>query len=307
MGSMLENDDFWDFYWEVHLREMEGLGKKEIILAVSRLIRDLAVRSDQDVRILELGCGEGQIIGALVEAHAHVKSINASHGVDYSPRAIETCRRLYPQIAFTESDFTDQKQMAGLGQFAIVMLVNVLHEVFSAGYSPELGEVATAAAKQRVEQALAVAVEHLSPGGYLALFDGLENSVDIREWVRIRFSNSQARRRFDIFASEYRPYRIFYRETGDPFVVELPYHNFTRYVTKSIFLMKPLWQTERLESYQYYNETEFRRSLARLGLTNCELRTLTVNYEKWLREVEILTEGVDFPDEHILILAQKPG
>jgi hypothetical protein len=37
------------------------------------------------------------------------------------------------------------------------------------------------------------------------------------------------------------------------------------------------------------------------------VRTLTMNYEKWLNEVEILTEGFDFPTEHILILAQKPA
>lgn len=304
---MFESDDFWDFYWEVHLQEMESLGKKEIILAVSRLIRSLAERSDQQVRLLELGCGEGQIIGTLVEAHAQVKSINDSHGVDYSRKSIEICRRIYPQIAFTECDFTDSKRMAGLGQFEIVMLVNALHEVFSASYSPELGEVNVPEGKQRVKQALAVAVEHLVPGGYLALFDGLENSTDIQEWVLIRFRHWQARRRFDLFAREYHPFRISYRETGDPFAVELTYHDFTRYVTKSIFLSKQLWQTEQLESYQYYNETEFKEALASLGLRICVLRTLTVNYEKWLSEVEIVTEGVDFPSEHILILAQKPG
>ena len=135
----------------------------------------------------------------------------------------------------------------------------------------------------------------------------MENSGDIQEWVRIRFRHWQARRRFDTFACEYRPFRISYQESDDPFVVELSYHNFTRYITKSIFLNKRLWQTERLESYQYYNETEFREALTRLGLMEFELRTLTVNYEKWLGEVEIVTEGVNFPTEHILILAQKPG
>jgi SAM-dependent methyltransferase len=184
---MPESADFWDFYWEVHLRELESLGKREIILAVSRLIRRLAAHPDQQVRILELGCGEGQIIGTLVEAHAQVKSINASHGVDYSPRSIATCRRLYPQITFTECDFTDQKRLANFGLFEIVLLVNALHEVFSACYSPELGEVDVPAAKQRVEQALAVAVDRLVPGGFLALFDGLENSTDIQQWVSIRF------------------------------------------------------------------------------------------------------------------------
>ena len=304
---MPESDEFWDFYWEVHLQEMEDLGKREAILAVSRLIRGLAVRSDQPVRILELGCGEGQIIGTLVEAHAQVRSINASRGVDYSSRSIGKCRRNYPGMSFVEGDLTDQDLIAGLGQFEIVLLVNTLHEVFSASHSSEFGEVAVLEAKQRVERALAGAVDRLAPGGYLVLFDGLETSGDIQESLCIRFRHWQARRRFDTFAREYRPFRISYRESSDPFVVELSYRDFTRYITKSIFLGKRLWQTERLESYQYFNETEFREAFARLGLVICELRTLTVNYEKWRSEVEIETGGVDFPAEHILILACKSG
>ena len=46
--------------------------------------------------------------------------------------------------------------------------------------------------------------------------------------------------------------------------------------------------------------------ISRLGLAINELHTLTVNYEKWRSEVEIVTPGVDFPTEHILILAQVP-
>jgi len=303
---MPESDEFWEVYWDMRLQGLEDLGKREAILAVSKLIRRLAERPDQPVRLLELGCGEGQIIGSLVEAHTQVRSIHASYGVDYSPRPIEKCRRAYPAMSFIDGDFTDPDLMANLGQFEIVLLVNALHEVFSASYSAEIGEVDVRQAKQRVEQALAMAVDRLRPGGYLALFDGLEPPGDIQESVHIRFLHWQARRRFDTFAREYHPFRISYRESGDPFVVELSLHDFTRYITKSIFLGKPLWQTERLESYQYFNETEFREAFARLGLAIRQLRTLTVNYEKWRSEVGIETPGVDFPAEHILILAQKP-
>ena len=303
---MPETDEWWDFYWEIRLHELEDLGKREAILAVSKLVRSLSERPGQAVRLLELGCGEGQIIGALVNAHAQVRSIDASCGVDYSLHSIEKCRSIYPGMSFIHGDFTDPRLIGGLGQFEIVLLVNALHEIFSAVYSTELGEVMVPAAKQRVSQTLAAAVECLSPGGYLALFDGLETSGDIQELLRIRFRDGQARRRFDIFAREYRPFRIAYRETGDPTCVELSQRDFTRYITKSIFLEKQLWQTERLESYQYFNEAEFLELISRLELTIRVLRTITVNYEKWQNEVDILTPGVDFPAEHILILAQKP-
>jgi hypothetical protein len=209
-------------------------------------------------------------------------------------------------MTFRQGDFTDAGLLARLGQFEIVLLVNALHEVFSAAYTLELGEVDVPVAKQRVSQALVSAAERLAPGGKLVLFDGLETPGDIQQSVQIRFQHWQARRRFDIFAREYQPFRITCQESGDPLRVELSWRDFTRYITKSIFLEKHLWPTERLESYQYFNEAEFRAAFADAGLMIRELRTLTVNYEKWCSEVEIETPDADFPQEHILIVAEKP-
>jgi SAM-dependent methyltransferase len=294
----------WDLYWELRLSALEDLGKREAILAASRLIRTLAEAPGKTARLLELGCGEGQIIGALLEAHAQAPDIQASVGVDYRRGVVETCRRRYPGVTFMEGDFTDPALLARLGQFDLLLLVNALHEVFSATFSPELGEVDVPRAKERVRQALGGAVGCLADGGWLVLFDGLEPPGDGQEMIRIRFQGWQARRRFETFAREFKPFRIQYRETGEAGCVELSQHDFARYIDKSIFLDKALWESERLESYQYFTEAEFRQALTGLGLTIHELRTLTVNYEKWQAEVEILTPGVEFPAEHILILAR---
>jgi SAM-dependent methyltransferase len=304
---MSDNPEFWDFYWETRLQKLDDLGKREAILTASQLIRQLAKDPAQPVRLLELGCGTGQIIGTLVQAHAQVRGITTSCGIDYIPQAIEQCRRAYPEMTFRQGDFTDSELLAGLGEFEIVLLVNALHEVFSAAYTPDLGEVDVPVAKQRVSQALVSAAERLTPGGKLVLFDGLETPGDIQRPLQIRFQHWQARRRFDTFAREYQPFRITYQESGNPLQVELSWRDFTRYITKSIFLEKHLWPTERLESYQYFNEAEFRAAFADAGLVIGELRTLTVNYEKWCSEVEIETPGVDFPQEHILIVAEKPA
>ena len=81
---MPESEEFWDFYWEMRLQELQNLGKREAILTASRLIRRLAEMPGQAVRLLELGCGEAQIIGALVEGHAQVRDIQRSVGIDYT-------------------------------------------------------------------------------------------------------------------------------------------------------------------------------------------------------------------------------
>ncbi len=302
---MPDSDDFWDFYWELRLLSMENLGKRAAILAASRLIRRLAAQANPSVRLLELGCGTGQIIGTLVDAHSQVCDASTSVGVDYNAQSLAQCRRDYPGLQWVEGDFTDLHLLAGLGKFDLVLLVNALHEVFSAEYSSELGEVDVPIAKQRVAQALAGAAGCLDPRGWLVLFDGLEPPGDPHQKRCIRFRNSQARDEFDLFARQYRPFRIAYREMDDPLSIELSQRDFTRYLTKSIFLGKHLWETERLESYQYFTEEEFRASFARLGLEISELLPMTVNAEKWRYRVETDPSEAGFPQEHVLILAQS--
>jgi SAM-dependent methyltransferase len=305
--SMPEKDAFWDFYWENRLLPMENLGKQSAILAASKLIRLLAQQANQPIRLLELGCGEGQVIGTLLDAHFSLCANQASVGVDYNAQSLAQCRRDYPGLRCIEGDFMNSDLLAGLGKFELVLLVNALHEVYSDSFSPELGEIDTPAAKQRVELALAGAAGCLESGGWLVLFDGLEPPGDPDKILRIRFRDYQMRNEFEDFVEQYQPLRITYREVESLLCVELSQRDFTRYITKSIFLGKRLWETERLQSYQYYTEEEYRAAFACQGLEISELRTLTMNDDKWRYRVKIDTPGIEFPDEHVLILARQVG
>lgn len=302
--TQIDSDGFWEMYWETRLQALQNLGKREAILATSRLMRQRAQTSDHPLRLLELGCGEAQIIGPLVDAHAALCDARGCTGIDYLASSIQTCRRAYPAMTFIEGDFTDAALLESLGAFDIVIAVNALHEVFSAGYSSALGEIDVPAAKHAVERALGLAAARLAPGGHLVLFDGLEPPGDPRQMVRLQFLHPQAYQWFEQFAREYHPFHITYHTVGR-YIIELPRRDFTRYIDKSIFLGKSLWKTERLESYQYFTEAEFRAAFARAGLEIHALRTLTVDDEKWRRSVEILTTGVEFPEEHIMIVASK--
>lgn len=302
---MTSDDSLWEMFWEIRLRGMETLGKREAILAASRLVR--LQWAGQPLRVLELGCGEGQIIGTLVDGHAQECARKEAVGIDTLRPSIERCRRDFPGMQFIEGDFTDETLLKMLGQFDLVLLVNALHEVFSFTYSEEQGQVDVPLAKQRVGQAFSLAVERVKPGGFLVLFDGLEPPGNGSEMIMIRFLTVQAREQFDIFVREYHPFKITAKYSRDPFVVELSRRDFTRYIDKSIFLGKHLWPHERFESYQYWTENEFREAFTHAGLEISELRTLTENYEKWNAVVEIETEGEDFPTEHILIVGKKKG
>lgn len=296
----MNNDPFWDFYWETRLQFLQGQGKGEVIQRASRLLR----QSTTPMRILEAGCGEAQIIGSLVETHGSPGSEHASVGIDRDLSALAVARKTYPSIQFLAGDFTDTDLLQSLGKFDLLLLVNALHHVFSDAYDPILDEIDVPKGKANLLTSFATLAQTVKPGGYVILFDGLEakNSPDTP--VQIRFQNPDAWGKFQIFANEYKPFRIHYqRDVGGQ--ITLSQRDFTRYITKIIFLGKPLWERERQESYQYFNEAEMRQMLINNRFEIQKFRLLSVDYDHWLQDVEILTSGMDFPPEHVLITAQK--
>jgi SAM-dependent methyltransferase len=299
------DDGFWDVYWESHLLSMENLGKQVAIQAASRLIRQHSNEVNHPLRLLELGCGEGQVIGTLLDSHKQLCDRNHSLGVDYNAQSVSRCRKDYPGLRVDKADFTDPDILGNLGKFDIVLLVNALHEVFSNTYNNELGEVEIPAAKINVQLALSGAIKCLEPSGWLVLFDGLEQAGDPHDSIELHFLDPQARADFETFAKQYHPFNIQFTRLNDPMNVLLSRRSFTRYITKSIFLGKKLWQTEQLESYQYFTEQEFRTTIDQQGLLIKDLQTLTMNDDKWRSRVEIVTPGIEFPDEHILIIAHS--
>ena len=301
---MLENDEFWDFYWETRLMFMENMGKRAAVLAASRLIRSMAGQIDHPIRLLELGCGDGQIIGPLLDAHTDSCDLYGSVGVDYSPQVLQRCRQRIPGLTCVAGDFSDPDLLSSLGHFDLILMVNALHEVYSDCFSAELGEIDDPGGKEQVKQTLAAASGHLHPGGWLVLFDGLEPEDALGQTRRIRFRDRQSRTGFETFVREYQPFHIHYQPVDGDMCVELSLRDLTRYLTKSNFLGNALWETEKLQSYQYFTQEEFRSVIKQIGLQLVELNILTLNEDKWDSLVSLETDGSGFPDEHILILAK---
>lgn len=296
----MSSNQFWNFYWETRLQFLQGQGKGEVIRQASGLIREAI----PPARILEAGCGEGQIIGALVEAHGNRSGDQSSVGIDRDAKALSVARKNFPGIQFLEGDFTDPPLLQSLREFDLLLLVNALHHVFSDAYNSKLGEIDVTTGKAQVRNSFACLVETIKPGGHLILFDGLESNTPSDVLVQIQFQNLEAWKKFQTFAQEYVPFQIQYQQITEK-LITLSMRDFTRYVTKIIFLGKHLWERERHESYQYFNQEEMCRMLIKNNFEILEFRLLSVDYDHWLQEVSIITPGVEFPPEHVIITAQK--
>lgn len=293
------DDSFWDFYWETRLQFLQGQGKGLAIQAASALLRS---RSQASVRILELGCGEGQILGSLQEAHPEKIMKSASLGVDRDGNALVKARLAYPSLRFEQGSFTDADYLATLGPFDLILLVNALHHSFSDAYDDELGEINISAGKKAVSDTFHAIRSCLAPGGQILIFDGIEPSLDLNLWVEFRFSHAQAKENFEQFVREYRSLRIQSQPGSHAYTARLSLRHFTRYITKMIFIGKHLWPREREESYQYFNRAEFEMLFHRNGLRIHKFQTISVDHPRWQEEIEILTPGIDFPEEHVLLV-----
>jgi trans-aconitate methyltransferase len=97
-------------------------------------------------RVLEVGCGPGQITRRLVGRGARV------HAVDSSPSMLAVARRAAPSASFEQ---VDARTFVPNGQFDVVLLSFILHELPPAELPAILGRLAAV----------------LAPGGRLVIVD----------------------------------------------------------------------------------------------------------------------------------------
>lgn len=307
MRKQNEKAGTWDSYWrerQSSLRHPQG--KRRAVTAAFRLAKKMVTASGRPVRVIELGCGEGHILGELLKmCEAGGVPVGEGVGVDYQPGAILAARRLYPRLKFSVADYTSQP--LDLEPFDLVLLIGTLHEVYSSNYSPSLGEINRALGRQAVGDALRRSVSLVRGGGYVVLFDGIEHPLrpDLR--ITIKFKSDAALSEFEKFAAEYKACRVEYEGTGLRGRLDISVHSFTRYITKTRFINSSLWEIEKWESYQYFGEDDFKKSLEALGVRVMKSQCGSPGLPGWRERVRIETDGVDFPKENVLVVGRSTG
>jgi SAM-dependent methyltransferase len=291
-------------YWKARQRSLQNpLGKRRAVIAAFQILKGRAKKSAQPIRIIELGCGEGHILGELSRMCASNKVvIEECVGVDNQVHAIKSARLLYPQMNFLLADYA--KQPLNLQPFDLVMLIGTLHEVYSANRSIESGEIDHNLGKKAVEQALSHGVRLVGDNRHLVLFDGIEHADPALE-ITVQFQSTVALDEFKNLAAEYQAFRLEYQRSDGNFRTTMSMHDFTRYITKTRFFNSCLWEIEKRESYQYFTDKEFKKCLGSLGVNILKLQCSSPSKISWQKRVRIETPEVEFPKEHILIVGQK--
>lgn len=304
MQNHKEAKGLWKNYWHERQRSLRiSKGKIRAVTAAFQIAERLAKKSVQPIRVIELGCGEGHILGELLKmCEANGIPIGEWIGVDNQAGIIARARRLYPQIDFLVADYASQP--LGLKPFDLVLLVGTLHEVYSASRSVALREIDPVLGRKAVEQAISYCARLVADSRYIVVFDGIEHSLSNDFEVTLNFQSANALNEFRKFAGEYEAFRVRYKEVGGD-RIRISMRDFTRYITKTRFLNGDLWEIEKWESYQYFSESAFRACLRSLGIKVLKLQCSSPHLKDWRSRVRIETADVDFPKENILIVGRR--
>ncbi|MCD9186323.1 MAG: methyltransferase domain-containing protein [Pyrinomonadaceae bacterium] len=294
-----------DIYWQERLKSLQHpQGKMRAVVAANQLLKNLYEDKKKPLRVIELGCGEGHILGDLLKlCAADDVPIEMSVGIDSQPDAIEKAEKFYPQTEFILADYVNLS--VDFQPFDLVMFVGTLHEIYSSKYSTQLMEINQIVGQEAVFEAISNNFPIFKEHGYILIFDGVDHSLPGTFELTIRFKSKESFNEFRKFVDEYKAFQINYYQTQQNNCVNISVHNFTRYITKTRFINSDLWEIEKWESYQYFKRKEFIECLEKLDFNILNLDCASPHIESWKKRVEILTPKVNFPEENILIIGQR--
>ncbi|XP_062549889.1 EEF1A lysine methyltransferase 2 [Armigeres subalbatus] len=125
-SSELGTKIYWEASYETEIRNYRDHGDvgevwfdEDSQLRIIRWISQQEDRIQQDVSIIDLGCGNGMMLIELAR-----EGFSNLTGVDYSPKAIELAQSIAKDqeldIAYKVVDLLDESEVAGLGKFNVV-------------------------------------------------------------------------------------------------------------------------------------------------------------------------------------------
>lgn len=277
-----------------------GAGKSTITSYISTKVQQLLREGKEVVRIADFGSCEGDMLNQIKESFNNDSRLEF-HGFDYNKNLIDKSCKKYPDIHFHQLDINESDFSKFEEKFDIAFTVNTLHEVFSFA---EYKRGTYIKRKMDVLDALKNITSTIKHNGVFLIYDGVESYENPKAKIMIEVKDSATEILLNKFNREYIPIKPYVRHMHGR-VYELDLTSFTRFITKLRFLDSVLWQIEKEESYQYFTKEQFIDELWEFGFTTNTVVLLRPRLQEWKNRIKILSNGVDYPFEHILIISTK--
>ncbi len=306
---MMKTDNWLNIYQDQLLvsfykKRGKAIAIPHIVNAIDRLIVN---KQKGPIRILDIGCGKGDLLCVLSEI---CQKLNIGrkielYGLDKEKHLLAMASS-NPCInaKFFYKDITRIKASDFIVKFDLIIAVNTLHEVFSSflgvGHDnfPDESFNATQKMMQNVIHELS---ESLSSWGSIIIYDGLAPD-NPEEEISFKFVDQGLKSLLDRMAKENKIWKLKYRENGN--IIHMSTRDFLRFISTFKYLNSELWEIEAEENYFYFTFQQFRNILRESGLKLNSVVKLSNDLDLWQNAVE-LQAGAEFPFKSCLMMASK--
>lgn len=287
-----------DYYAYLTQRLDRGTSKNPVVREAERRIKEV-LKEKSVVHIADIGCFSGSVINRIyenlpVKYRERVRLV----GVDNYGEALVEGKKNYPAITFVVGDLL--KEIPLVNQHGIVILSNVLHEVYS-GIIQRKQDLVNG--KKIIRLALHNAIALLEKNGYLVILDGIKPDFSFKN-ITVGFANKLVLKKFINFSKSYKAQPIKVRSLSGK-MVRTDLGSLAAFLTKAKYLDKSYWERESLELYQCCTAMDFKEILMEEKMKIVKFELQTFSRTEIQKQIKFIRPNVMVPVKNVLIVAQK--
>jgi cyclopropane fatty-acyl-phospholipid synthase-like methyltransferase len=172
----------WDDYWKERTKNFYlPFGKGQSLFEIINVI-DKKYSQKKNMKILDLGCGDGYTLNYIFEKYSSRFNKNNLFGIDKNAEILAVAENKYPNATYMNLDLRDDWDRY-FEEFDIVISINSMHEVYSSVLEKNKKMKTTLEAinigKTEIEQQYCKIGSILNSNGYFIFFDGVESEIKI--------------------------------------------------------------------------------------------------------------------------------
>ena len=287
-----------NYYTYLTQRLDKGISKNPVIKEAEKRIREILKRKSV-VHLADIGCFSGSVINRIYEnLPIKLKDRVKLVGVDNYRETLAKGKKNYPAITFVVGDLS--KKIPLIGQYEVVILSNVLHEVYSEKIQKNQSLLS---GKKALGLAIHNATSILDKNGYLIILDGIKSSFSSRS-ITIEFASRLILEEFLDFAKRYKALPIKVENLSDE-IIRTDLASLAAFLTKARYLDESYWQRESLERYQYFTARDFEKMLANEKMKIVKFELQNFSREEIRRQIKSVKPSITVPAKNVLIVAKK--
>ena len=292
-NKLIKTIDRWkESYFDYLTKRLDsGESKNIAVLETIKVLKKKLVQQNI-VKILDIGCFSGAMLNRILNSlskdeRSRVKAV----GLDLDREVVSRGADKYQDIVFVYGHI--EKTLPLIGQFDIILLSNILHEIAP---SSKLSE-----RKKRIREVFRDITNLLAKNGNVIILDGCKPTFN--KTITISFSDDRDKSLYVEFSKKYQALKIKCVEVGNK--IETDQISLTAFLTKSRYMKEDYWENESLQLYQYFSEKEF---IDMFEKNNLKLKTSAPQYfsqDQLDSLFKSIKPKIKTPAKNILLIAEK--